>query len=107
MFGHTVFSERIALRGIFTDCQACWQINDLMERTKTYNEVVLRGDTEPIGIFAMQSALENKADELYTACRVMDLPLVVLNPETGLSSQHWYCESAIQQSAKELFYGVE
>lgn len=106
LFGNIVFGEKFVLNGVLSDFQTCWQMDEFLKKTTTYNEIVLKGDTAPIGVFALRSAWKERADELYVVCKVMDLPLVVLDTITGVSEVYRCNSSRLPQHAEELFHGV-
>ncbi|MBO5522098.1 MAG: hypothetical protein J5986_00260 [Roseburia sp.] len=41
LFGNTVFGEKYVLNGVLSDFQTCWQMDEFLKKTTTYNEIVL------------------------------------------------------------------
>lgn len=60
-----------------------WGVKELSEETDGYNELLLRGDTRPTGIFVRKRRLEQCAPHVITVAMLKRLPIVIYDDETG------------------------
>lgn len=74
----------LQLIGNFSDFRRIYDLSDFKEKTQDYNEIILRGDTEPVAIFTKQEALSYAADDLCALCKVTRLPLVIWEKDRTL-----------------------
>ena len=78
VFGGIRVSRDAYLEGITSDFLPYYYPEDL-QKSDTYNEIVLRGDAKPIAIFTPAEIVEQEYSEIVAASALYKLPIVIYN----------------------------
>ena len=76
VFGGVRVSGDAYLEGITSDFLPYYYPEDL-QKSDTYNEIVLRGDAKPIAIFTLAELVEQEYSKIVAASVLYELPIVV------------------------------
>ena len=76
VFGSIRVSDDMYLEGITSDFLPYYSPQQLQE-SNSYNEIVLRGDAEPIAIYAPVESIESMYSEIVAASALYRLPVVI------------------------------
>lgn len=60
-----------------TDFQSIFRMQDLEQTTGTYNEIILDGNTEPVGVFVREKDLDSCLRTVYSLCNLTGLPVII------------------------------
>lgn len=69
------------LVGIHDDFLPVYPAEELLEKTRDYNEVILRGSAEPIAVFVLKTADASTLKLAACAAYVRDIPVVIFNED--------------------------
>lgn len=62
---------------------------DILAKTKEYNEILLRPNSQPFGIFVWKEKLEKCKKKVQSLCTVFEIPLYIANENGSLLVIPW------------------
>lgn len=71
------------------DLLPLYDLNELLNSTYDYNELLLKPDSEPYGIFVYKERLSECFNQVCSLCTVMQLPLFICREDGSLIVINW------------------
>ena len=79
--------DRIMVTG--SEMLPLYNQEDILAKTKKYNEILLRPNSQPFGIFVWEEKLAKCKKKVQSLCTVLELPLYIANENGSLLVIPW------------------